>query len=343
MMNTRLERSQLEKIETRYHNHPLLLACQEAFRTYQARMLYLLFSPTEVFVEAVDIIDNILDESTNPMEYVHDLWENLTIRYKLWPTTARDEEEYQTAVSCVLYVVAVALSLHSDPFFHDTVKDSVLNEITSHKSVVKEEEDRVVVILSSYADELEAWMEEYSVSKNYLSEEIMCIAKGKKAVFKTIKAKTKRTRTEIVKTAFCYSPKGVDDASKNVRLSEVFNRLKAQSLIDAKSNLKEFLAVFSGEDVTIRIAWTGNDNVLHYLFDEWVNKRQYIPKPKGGLWKVVAARFYHREKDSEGVLYDENYTSDQLRKTANPTNISDDLETIIEMLKPDIRTRRFTE
>jgi len=342
-MSDRLDANQQKRVVERYHNHPLLLACQEAFRTYQARMLYLMFSPTEVFVEAVETIDNILDEDTDAMEYVHSLWENLTIRYKLWPTAARDEEEYQTAVSCVLYVVAVALSRHSDPFFHDTVKDAVLNEISNHTSVVKQEEDRVIVILSSHAEELESWMKTYGVSDNYLSEEIMRVTHGKKTEVKIIKKETDKTRKVVVKTAFCYSPQGVEDASKNIRLSEVFSRLKAQSLIDAESNLKEFLAVFSGEDVTIRIAWTGKDNVLHYLFDEWVNKREYIPKPNGGLWKVVAARFYHRGKDDEGVLYDEDYTSEQLRKTGNPTNISDDLETIIEMLKPDIRTRRFAK
>ena len=153
----------------------------------------------------------------------------------------------------------------------------------------------------------------------------------------------KKTSDEVVKTSFAYNPTGITDESKNIRLSEVFNLMRAHGLIDKDSSLKEFLQVFSGESVTVRIAWTGSDNVLHYLFDEWVNARKYVPKPRGGLWKTVAARFYYRGKDKDGVYCDEDYTADELRKTANPVNPSDDLEFILELLKPDLRTRRYGE
>lgn len=340
-MNNRLELNQQEIISKRYHNHPLLKACQSAFVNFQAGMSMLLFSPVEVFVEAVDVIDTLFEDGTDRKTYISKLWNTLAIRYKLWlPGTPNDE--VQTAVCSVFYTAAFALSVCDEPYFKDDMKETLLDEVYRQKSIVRQEEDAVIVRLASFAEELKEWMSEYEVSDSYLSDEI------RNALLKKKTTRLKARSTAIVEgtkentISFSYCAKNVDDRSKNIRISEVFSRLKSQRLIAKDTNQKNFLELFSGEKTFVKIIWIGETNMLHYIFDQWA-RRGYLPKPKGGLWVALAARFLHRIKDGNGDDKEVNYTNNEIRKSGNPKNPSDDIEQIIEMLKPDIRVRRFED
>ena len=321
MMSNRLDANQQERIETWYHDHPLLLACQEAFRTYQARMLYLMFSPTEVFVEAVETIDNILDESIDAMEYVHSLWENLTIRYKLWPTAAREEEEYQTAVSAVCYTVAVALSRHDHTFYNETVKDAILDEIAAHMNIVKQDEDKILVSLSSYADGIDTWMKEYIKRDDFLSDDIHDVANGKKP--KPWKSTTQKTsknhhsKKKIVKLdvgtkdysrysfkiaeelklwdfyhLLTKQEKGkmayIDEMKEHVQNLQTalgISKTELEHETDIEINVNLFRKVFSGTETDVRIVWRRNANELLYLIDSM--QKYYIEVTRNGKTQFV--------------------------------------------------------
>ena len=176
-MNKRLIESLQERIAERYREHPLMKACRGAFTDYQADMNFLLFSPVEVFVEAADIIDGLFDEAVNDKDYVAGLWNRLTIKYKLWqPGTPG--EEVQTAVCSVFYAVAVSLSVCDEGYFRETLKEAILDEVYRHKSIVKQQEDVVIVRLATYANELKTWMDEYVKSVSRFSDEIQAVIKG---------------------------------------------------------------------------------------------------------------------------------------------------------------------
>ena len=176
-MKKRLEESQQEKIAERFREHPLMKACRTTFTDFQAGMSYLLFSPVEVFVEAVEVIDDLFDESIDNEAYMNDLWNRLTIKYKLWhPGTP--EEEIQTSVCSVFYTVAVSLAVCDESYYRVTLKEAILDEVYKHKSIVKHQEDTVVVHLATYANELKAWMDEYVKSDSYFSDEIEVALKG---------------------------------------------------------------------------------------------------------------------------------------------------------------------
>lgn len=164
----------------------------------------------------------------------------------------------------------------------------------------------------------------------------------KKQSSKKATRKKETPKAEVIKTSFCYNPKELDISTINIRLQQVYENMKKEEveLLPCTTNMKDFLEIFSGKETTTKIAWSGQKNVLHYILSEWVC-RGYLPKPKGGIWGVAAARFYHRKKDTNGALVDKEFTPDELRKAGNPQNPSDDLEQIIEMLKPDVRVRRF--
>jgi hypothetical protein len=170
-------------------------------------MRYLMFSPTEVFVESVEVIDDILEEGSDKLDYIHCLWQELIIRYKLWPLVHQgdvDDKEYETAVCSVFYTVAVVMSRHPDSYYSDLIKDALLAEIGMHVSIVKQEEDNVITSLSQYADDLEMWLDDYASSDSYLSEDIDDVAHDRrprssmKVVHKRISSKgSKKDKTPV--------------------------------------------------------------------------------------------------------------------------------------------------
>lgn len=321
MMNTRLERSQLERIETWYHDHPLLIACQSAFRSYQAGMRYLMFSPIEVFVEAIDVLDDLLEEGNDVMDYIHNLWENRIIRYKLWYVGAPQDDEFHTAVSSVCYAVAVALSRHEDTYYSETVKDAILDEIAAHTNIIKQDEDKILVSLSLYADEIDTWMKEYIKRDGYLSDDILDVANGKKPKpWKTTTQKTSKNHCSKKKTVKLdvgikdysrYSfkiaeelklwdfyhlltkhEKGkmayIDDMKEHVQNLQTalgISKTELEHETDIEINVNLFRKVFSGTETDVRIVWRRDANELLYLIDSM--QKYYIEVTRNGKTQCV--------------------------------------------------------
>lgn len=306
-MKNRLDQNQQEKIRERYHDHPLLCACQESFENFQAGMRYLMFSPIEVFVESVEVIDNLLEEGTDKEAYIQGLWKELLIRYKLWPlihSGAVDDNEYETAVCSVLYTVAIVLSRHNDCYYSVQIKDAILAEIEKHTSIVKQEEDKVIVSLSKYADKLELWLETYADSEKYLSDDIYCIAHNRnpynsqKVIHKKDK---KKFDSDTSRETFAYWPDGMSETERNIRLKMAFSRMRG-TLIDRETHYDTFEAFLSGKPLDIKIVWVGINSQLRELFSQLVTKKKLLRKPTGGLNQILTTRF----KKADGTLFTPN-------------------------------------
>ena len=318
-MNSRLELSQQERVSERFHDHPLLCACKRAFKEYQAGMRHLLFSPTEVFVEAVQAIDDILEEGADRDGYVGELWQNLLIRYKLWCPGAPDDKEYETAVCSVFYTVSVVMSTHPDSYYNEQVKDALLSEISHHSSNVRQDEDKVIVSLCQFADGLKLWMEIYSDSNAYLTDEIEAVAHGRmpRAKMKSITAKTqKKAKPDYSKYSFCLTPKGRFENKVDKALELMYNELKEKKLIEELKNLKldseygqitsiteknklVFNAVFSGADTDYHIIWTGTTKELGYFINQLEERGALSWKSGPRKWQVTHNRIWHKHRQEE--------------------------------------------
>lgn len=335
----RLKENELSKVEEHFGEHPLFTSCKRAFKRYQANMAPLLFTYGEVFYEAAIIIDQIhkLPQTKEVQTYIADLWNDLRFKLSKWEKTAT-QENLDMAVSAVLYTVAMAMNRHWTTFYFSDVTRWLLQCIKDNMKVDYQEMTHVFSVFLDASDGIEEWINNCYDNGQRMSDEIEKCLRRKTPDKQEQKVKP----AGVITTSFYYHPKGLENSSINTRLQEVYNLMVKDGveLIPITTNMRDFLKVFSGEDTTIRIAWIGRDNELHYILSEWV-RRGYLPKPRGGLWKVTAARFYNKKRDKDGVWIEVDYTPNQLRQAGNPKNPSADLESIIEMLKPDERVRHY--
>lgn len=356
----RLEANELERVEVKYRNHPLMCTCQSAFRSYYASMNTLMFSPVEVFIESVEVIDDLLDDNTDRIVYIKSLWEELTIRYKLWLKGKMAEREVEMAVCSVFYMVAVVISRHPFPYFCATVREALLNEIDKHQSIIKEDEDEVIVSLVHYADELENWVMKYAYSDDYLSDEIDDVAHGRMtkaeiAAFPQTGEKDKdgirdKKKKDYTMYSFNYNPKGFNRQMIANRLAAALVDLKQWNFVDSNTTEDSFSNVFTGVDTKEKICWKGARNELWYFISTLHNTK--VDKccvldwkhPGPGTLQIISYRFLLWDKvfkpDENGVKHAtyeyRELTANELVKDSKPKdqNRLQKLNTIINGLIP---------
>ena len=170
-MSDRYEDNELAKVTKHFCEHPLMRACQRAFRRYQAKMQPLLFAPEEVFCEAAIIIDRIyeLPQSNEIQTYINALWDELRIKMSKWEKTA-STQNLDMAVSSVLYTVAIAMSRHWVTFYNFDVTQWLLKAIIENMNVDYQEMVRVFNNLLEECDGIEDWINDDAFDS--LSDEI---------------------------------------------------------------------------------------------------------------------------------------------------------------------------
>ena len=106
-MQSKLSQDQIEKVSERFHDHPLLIACRQAFECYEADMQRLLFAPEEIFHETAIIVDDLLAEPNRAEKYVGSLWNALKVKIRRWEPEA-PQDDLNKICGAILYVVAAS-------------------------------------------------------------------------------------------------------------------------------------------------------------------------------------------------------------------------------------------
>lgn len=173
-----LEKIQAERLRSRFLEHPLFLTCQQTFRHYMACMDSFNFSSEELFVEAAIVIDEILENPTDAPQYLEDLWDNLKIKLKSMTQPVPPQDDLNTVCSVIFYVIAATMSLHWREFYTKEVVGLLRQKVEKEGMFTDEDEQDVIIEnLCKYSEGLEAWINEYEDSDEWLSDEIeTCLA-----------------------------------------------------------------------------------------------------------------------------------------------------------------------
>ena len=94
---------------------------------------------------------------------------------------------------------------------------------------------------------------------------------------------------------------------------------------------KDFINIFTKGETSSTVVWMGTIRELHYIVYQW-KIRGYILFEGADGWVITSKLFTNPKKTVNNVpTY---FDADELRKTHNPENITQDLEDIVEILNP---------
>ncbi|MCR4916450.1 MAG: hypothetical protein K6A96_11910 [Prevotella sp.] len=141
------------------------------------------------------------------------------------------------------------------------------------------------------------------------------------------RGRPKRTGRKILKS-FVY--RAFSDEETNLRLQCLYNGLLQLNWIAADTKQKNFLSIFSGEETTCRVVWTGEVSTLAELFKELVSRKKYVKLPEGEtIWVMVNARFWDKEGNHE-------FGNSRLRSTSTPMSSKETIEWLVKLMNPSL-------
>jgi len=149
-------------------------------------------------------------------------------------------------------------------------------------------------------------------------------------IVEEVKSSSKRGRPrktgKAIQKSFVY--RALTDADTNQRLQFLYNGLKQLQWIAANTLQKNFLKIFSGEDTSCRVVWTGDTNTLAELFRELVQRKKYVRLPEGeSIWVMVNARFWEKEGNKE-------FGNERLAATRPPLENKDNIDLLVRFMNP---------
>ena len=148
------------------------------------------------------------------------------------------------------------------------------------------------------------------------------------------RGRPKKAGKKILKS-FIY--RAFDDEDTNLRLQSLYHGLLQLQWIAADTKQKSFMSIFSGEDTTCRVTWTGDINTLAELFKELVTRKGYVKLPEGeSVWVMVNARFWEKEGNQE-------FGNDRLRSTSTPTGSKETIDWLVKLMDPDLPLESLKE
>lgn len=139
------------------------------------------------------------------------------------------------------------------------------------------------------------------------------------------RGRPKKTGKAIQKS-FVY--RALTDEDTNQRLQFLYKGLKQLQWIAPETLQKNFLRLFSGEDTSSRVIWTGDINTLAELFRELVQRKKYVQLPEGeSIWVMVNARFWEKEGNHE-------FGNERLAATRPPLENKDHIDLLVRFMNP---------
>lgn len=150
-------------------------------------------------------------------------------------------------------------------------------------------------------------------------------------IVEEVKFSSKRGRPrktgKATQKSFVY--RALTDEDTNQHLQLFYKGLKQLQWIAADTQQKNFLKIFSGEDTSSRVVWTGDINTLAELFRELVQRKKYVQLPEGeSIWVMVNARFWEKEGNHE-------FGNERLAATRAPLN-KENIDLLVRFMNPQL-------
>ena len=125
-------------------------------------------------------------------------------------------------------------------------------------------------------------------------------------------------------------PRKTGKAIQKSFVYRALTELKQLQWIAANTLQKNFLKIFSGEDTSCRVVWTGDINTLAELFRELVQRKKYVRLPEGeSIWVMVNARFWEKEGNKE-------FGNERLAATRPPLENKDNIDFLVRIMNPQM-------
>lgn len=278
------------------HDHPLMLACSEAFTPRMALMDGLMVEAEDVFCVVAEVMDSVLSEEQPTQVFVSSLWTNLIINIRRQWQSDASEKDRMLVATAVFYIVRETLGHHCCSRYCDTLYDLLTTAVEEKCTMVDQDEEQAFFhSLDQCAEGLSEWINQYTVSEVLLTDLIMAALTDSHPLVPKAKSGRKAKDVKSIVQTFDYQPQRSD---RGQRLQAFYNSLKGR-YIDMGTNQKDFIDLFQNTTTPAKVIWIQEIVLLKYLV---LQIEKFLTIPDGFTkWQIVCAHFQVRVRHKECV------------------------------------------
>ena len=300
-MAKRYQQNQLNKVKDHFREHPYYKLCKTVFDEFQKLCPTMVVTPEQLFVDASQTLDSILQEGDKSAEQCHNLWTEKYNQYREQDGISGDKDDTMAEVAMLFYVVMYGMTTVNNSHYRGTLQRTLhkcIHEMYGYDNCKNIERNLHNPVIHHTA-EMMAWMAEYFVSTQSLTKEIGLI-------FHPYKKDGKKESRKKKETIYYTLPYNCPDINTRVRrVNIIMRKWQEWKWIEEPKIVDDFDHFFDGEPRNCNLKWIGKPAAIltellkQLLVQHYMNKatgvtarsivlNQFGQKPSGNKERIDA-------------------------------------------------------
>ena len=281
-MVKKYQQSQLNKLKEHFREHPYYKLCKTVFGEFQKLCPTMVMTPEQLFVDAAQTLDSILQTGDRLAERCHSLWTEKYNQYREQDQTAGDKDDTKAEVAMLFYIVMYGVATVNHSHYRGTLQRMLhkcIHEMYGYDNC-KNIEQNLHNPVNQHTAEMMAWMAEYFVSAQNLTKEIKEILHPQKP--KKSKKPSKEDKTPYVLKYLCS-----DETTRTNRLQRAMILMQNWGWIVEPKEADDFYDFFNGEHRACNLKWIGKPQTILTLLIQSLNEQPFFEKQNGASESAI--------------------------------------------------------
>lgn len=276
-MAKRYQQNQCDKLKEFFREHPYYKLSKTVFDECQKLCPTMVMTPEQLFVDASQTLDSILQNGDIFAERCHNLWTEKYNQYREKDQATGGKDDTKAEVAMLFYMVMFGVTTVNHSHYRGTLQrilHKCIHELYGEDNC-KKIEQKLREPVNKHTTEMMDWMAEYFVSSESLTKEIdILLHPGRK----TGKKDSRKKKEKIYYTL----PYNCPDVNTRVRrVNIIMRKWKEWKWIEEPKIVDDFDHFFDGEPRNCNLKWIGKPTAILTEMLKRLLEQHYMNKVTG--------------------------------------------------------------
>ncbi len=274
-MARKYQQNQCGKLREHFREHPYYKLCKTVFKTFQESCPTMVMTPEQLFADAAQSLDRLLQDGDFTTELCQELWTAKYYQYRERDKMAVSEDGTKTEVAMLFYVVMYGLQTVNHSHYCRTLQKTLHDSICKLYGVKEciDIERKLCEPVNKHTSEMLAWMEDYFINAESLTKEIYVLFHPERKIRESKKKK---------ETIYYTLPYNCPDVVTRVkRVNIVMRKMQEWKWIEEPKIADDFDHFFDGEPRNCNLKWIGKPQAILTELIKQLLEQYYIDKKTG--------------------------------------------------------------
>ena len=303
-MANKYQPNRRDKIRIHFHEHPYYKLSKTVFDVFQELCPTMVMTPEQLFEDASLTLDRLLQTGDVKTEQCQSLWTDKYGLYREQDNTSCSTTDTQTEVAMLFYMIMLGVQVVNHSHYRGRLQRTLHDCICKYYGRDKclHAEKMLSNSANQHTTEMLAWMDEYLVGGESLTQEIHDLLSPPKKPG----AKESRKKKEIVYYTLPYNCQ--DEATRVNRVNIVMRKMQEWKWIKEPRVADDFDHFFDGDPRNCNLEWIGKPQAILTELIKQLLEQPYMNKKTGvSARSIVMSQFGLRPSGNKERIDAQNW------------------------------------